>query len=272
MKRDLSRRFAYIETCLYWSGGITAGQLGKTFDITRQNAQASIEAYRQKYPHHMSYNASTKRHEASTDFQPHCISQEPRHYLNYLRGNSLTNHFWEDEEWGHLPIEDIDAIYRPYLDESVIRTVIQAIQTQKTLRLYYHSKASGFEYVAIAPHQLVYTSRRYHLRAYCFSKHKFIDLVLSRMLEVEFAHYDWVSAAEDHEWNEYIELHFTPNPDLPKELKETLLLDFRLNNNIYTITVRRALKDYIERDMQQLDGQFKMPLWSIAKPEVMSLR
>ena len=93
MKRDMIRRFAYIETCLYWGAGITAGELGKTFGIARQNAQTTIDSYRKQQPGNMVYNPASKRHEASKYFQAHYISQEPRHYLNYLRGNSLTNHF-----------------------------------------------------------------------------------------------------------------------------------------------------------------------------------
>ncbi|WP_020560712.1 WYL domain-containing protein [Thiofilum flexile] len=261
MKRDLLRRFAYIETCLYWGGGVTAGQLGQTFGITRQNAQASIEAYRQQYPHNMVYNRSTKRHEAQAESHPHCINREPRYYLNYLRGNSLTNHFWEDEDWGILPIEDGDALYRPHLDAKAVRFVVEAIQTKRPLELYYHSKQSGDENLIIAPHHLVYTSKRYHLRAYCYSKNKFIDLVLSRIVDADFAHQEWVSSEEDEEWHNYIELHFKPNPDLPETLKRTLLLDFRLEKGVYTIKARKALKDYIERDMLQLDWQLKIPLW-----------
>lgn len=261
MNRDTTRRFAYIETCLYWGGGITASQLARTFEITRQNAQKCLEAYRLLHPHQMIYQPSLKCHIATQHFQVNYISAKPDTYLDYLRGNQLAAYYWKEEDWAELPVYDLDALYRPYLDSDVIRIVVQAIQNQKTLYLYYHSKASGYEYVAVAPHHLVYTSRRYHVRAYSFSKNKFIDLVLSRMLKVEFADYDWVSSEEDKDWSEYVEFHFTPNPHLPKELKETLLLDFRLENNIYTIKTRRALKDYIERDMQQPDWLYRMPLW-----------
>lgn len=255
------RRFAYIETCLYWSGGITAGQLGKTFGIARQNAQASIEAYRRENPGNMVYNRSTRRHEASRSFTPQHINQEPRHYLNYLRGNSLTNHFWEDEDWGHLPVEDVDALFRPYLDVQITRKVVSAIQDQQALQLYYHTKAGGFENLTIAPNHLVYASSRYHVRAYCYDRNRFIDLVLSRMLEAEISHEDWVSSDEDHDWHTFVEFCFMPNPELPESLKQTLLLDFRLENSIYVIPARKALAGYILREMERLDWRYNIPLW-----------
>lgn len=261
MKRDLTRRFSYIETCLYWGGGITAVQLGKTFGIARQNAQASIDAYRQQHPENMVYNPSTKRHEASSSFHPHYIRQEPRHYLNYLRGNALANHFWEEEDWGHLPVEDVDLLFRPHLDRQIISTIVRAIQNQQTLQLFYHAKAGGFENITIAPNHLVYASRRYHARAYCHERNKFIDLVLSRIFEAEISHEDWVSSDEDYEWHTKVELRFVPNPELPKPFKQTLSLDFRLENDTYVISVRKALQGYVLREMERIDWIHGIPLW-----------
>nr|CAA6827776.1 MAG: Transcriptional regulator [uncultured Thiotrichaceae bacterium] len=261
MKRDILRRFAYIETCLYWGEGLTAVQLGKTFSIARQNAQASIETYRKKHPDSMTYNRSTKRHEAGDNFRPQYISREPRHYLNYLRGNALANHYWEDEEWGHLPVEDVDSLFRPYLNAQVIGSTIRAIQNQEVLRIYYHAKAGGFENLTIAPNHLVYASKRYHFRAYCYELNRFIDLVLSRIIETDVIQEDWVSSDEDNEWNTHAELSFIPNPELPESVRNTLLLDFRLENGVFTISVRKALENYVMREMERLDWKHHIPLW-----------
>ncbi|MEZ5592728.1 MAG: WYL domain-containing protein [Gammaproteobacteria bacterium] len=180
--------------------------------------------------------------------------------MNYLRGNSLSNQFWEDEEWSDLIIEDADTLFRPYLETTIVRKVVSAIQTQQALHLYYHAK-TGIQRLSIAPNHLVYASQRYHLRAYCYDWHKHIDLVLSRILEAEFSSEDWVSSEEDEDWNNYITLKFSPNPALPTEMQETLLLDFRLRNNVYSLTVRKALKAYILREMERLDWRYKIPLW-----------
>jgi hypothetical protein len=260
MNRDTYRRFVYIETCLYWGIGVTARQLGSTFQIARQNAQASIDAYRQLHPGNMAYNRSRKRHEAIGSFIPKYIKQDPLRYLNYLRGNSLANMFWEDEEWGGLPVQDVDTLFRPYMESETVRKVVTAIQIRQALYLEYHAK-EGVRYLTIAPNHLAYASRRYHLRAYCYEWNKFIDLVLSRILSAEFYDKDWVSSEEDAEWNREIELQFIPNPELPETLKKTLLLDFRLAEGVYTISVRKALSAYVLREMERLDWKHKIPLW-----------
>lgn len=259
MKRDLFRRFSYIETCLYWGEGFTAIQLGKTFDITRQNAQASIDAYRQQYPDNMVYNRSTKRHEASSSFKPFHISREPRCYLNYLRGNTLTNHYWEDEDWGYLPVTDVDSLFRTHLDREIIRIITTAIEKQQMLSLTYQAKA-GMQCLVVAPSHLIYASRRYHLRAYCYQWRKSIDLVLSRIISAQFSDENW-SPFDDKDWNTYTQLSFIPNPELPTTLKETLRLDFNLETGVYTISVRKALCAYVLREMERLDWKYKIPLW-----------
>lgn len=262
MNRDTDRRFAYIETCLYWGNGLTATQLGETFKIARQNAQASIAEYRRLNPGNMAYNPSSKKHEATSNFVPHYIHQEARRYLNYLRGNSLANKFWEDEDWGGLQVEDVDMQFRPHLERDCVHKIITAIQTRQTLHLGYHAKV-GYQYLTIAPNHLAYASRRYHVRAYCYERNKFIDLVLSRIVDAESASEDWVSSQEDEDWNSQIKLQFIPNPVLPESMKKTLLLDYCLPDNTYTISVRRALKAYVLREMERLDWQYKIPLWII---------
>lgn len=270
LKRDNYRRFAYIEACLYWGEGITAGQLGKTFGIARQNAQASIEAYRRQHPDSMVYNPSSKRHEITDTFQPHYISQDPLRYLDYLRGNSLTNHFWEDEEWGHLPVTDVDSLFKPHLERAIISKVVTAVREHQTLEIYYHAKLGGFENLTISPNHLVYASGRYHVRAYCHERNRFIDLVLSRMLEAATAYEDWVSSEEDVGWNTFKTLHFAPNPELPENLKRTLLLDYKLEKGVYTLPkIRLALQGYVMREMERVDWQHKIPLWiKVDRPEI----
>ena len=266
LKRESYRRFVYIETCLYWGEGVSAGALGKTFGIARQNAQNSIMQYRQRHPDNMLYNTSTKRHEISSTFQPFYINQEPLRYLDYLRGNSLANHYWEDEDWNHLPVVDVDSLFKPQIDGDIARLVVSAIRDQKTLQLYYHAKFAGFENLAISPNHLVYASGRYHVRAYCFERNRFIDLVLSRMLSADLADKDWVSSDEDELWNSYDDLCFMPNPELTDATRETLLLDYRIKNGIYKIPrVRLALKPYVLRAMERHDWRQQIPLWQFVE-------
>lgn len=147
MNRDTFRRFAYIETCLYWGGGITASHLARTFEITRQNAQKCLDAYRILHPQQMQYSPSLKHHIASDNFQVNYISDKPELYLDYLRGNQLAAYYWQEEDWSNLPVYDVDRLFRTKLEGNHLSQILSSIRSQTALTIHYHSK--------LQPHQLV---------------------------------------------------------------------------------------------------------------------
>jgi hypothetical protein len=62
MKHHRAPAFAYIETQLLWGLGLTARELGLTFGIARQNAQAVLqEVIGAGNPANMRYDPQSKR-------------------------------------------------------------------------------------------------------------------------------------------------------------------------------------------------------------------
>lgn len=273
MNRDTLRRFAYIETCLYWGGGINASKIAETFEITRQNAQKCLDAYRVLLPNQMSYNASLKRHFATDAFKPQYISTQPELYLDYMRGNQLAAYYWLEDEWGGLRVVDIDRLFRTHLDRQVVHQIINAISSHQALLIDYHSK-SQLHKLTISPNRLVYTSRRYHVRVYCHNWKKYIDIVLSRVFETQPDTEKWMDGVADQEWHSSLTLQFIPNPELPEHLRQTLLIDHRsklintlLNGEVLAIPTCEALKAYVMREMERVDWRYKMRLWLLVSAE-----
>ncbi len=92
MKKDMLSRFAYIETRLYWSDGLTAGNLAKAFRLARQNAQGVIADYRRRHPDNMFFDAKRKRQVMTPTFSPHYISTSPAAFLPYQRGVAMSSY------------------------------------------------------------------------------------------------------------------------------------------------------------------------------------
>ena len=260
MKHDLQRRFAFIETCIYWGMGLTATHLGKVFGIARQNAQKNIKDYQTDYPGQMKYNGSLKCHEATEAFKPQLIRDNPDAYLDYLRGNHLVSRFWSENDWSELTVYDVDEKTRPYLDRNCVRIVISALQHKKVVRIRYHSKQLT-QYLTISPNNLVYASQRYHIRAYCHESFHYIDLVLSRILEAELTKEDWVSEHEDKDWNTPIRLKFLPNQRLSSQTFNTLLQDHLITDGFYLVHTNLALAYYIKQNLLNKHDENREPLW-----------
>lgn len=253
MKHDLLRRFAYIETCLYWGNGLTAPHLGEIFGIARQNAQKVIEQYRQQYPENILYDRSKKRHIASDEFSPAIINPQTEKYLDYIRGIAAMEHYLQADEWTEIPFETDDQYLKPPQYRPIVRAVLSSIQEERAIHILYRAK-SEVQTMLISAHHLVYANYRYHVRAYDHTEGWFRDLVLTRFIEVEEAKETWVSSANDERWIKELTLRFQINPELPAETQYTLQTDYRLGSGtIRTIRVRQAMLGYICREMERVD-------------------
>jgi len=264
MKFDTLIRFAYLETQLYWGDGFAASDLARTFDLTRQTAQAVINAYRELHPEQMEYNRSLKRHLATEDFKPHYIRAETTAFLEYLRGQNLRAHYLDESDWSEVEITDVDRLLRPKLPRQIIQPILAALRHKQTLMIEYQPvMPDEIRFRVISPNHLVFASNRYHLHAYCHTILKYRDFVLSRILFVEPSLEEWVSSEGSREWNDFVTLRFRPNRELPESVKETLLRGHQgAEKGILEIHCRKNEAFYIKRKLlKAVDSNRGMPLW-----------
>lgn len=261
----LTERFAYIETELFWGDGLTAGQLARTFKVTRQMAQKTIDQYREQYPGRMRYDASSKRHEATESFKPNFIRTSPLAFLDYLRGQALVGFYRDEQDWSDLAVTDVDRLLRPDLPLDIIRRVLAALRCQKSVVIDYRKKdlePGSISMRVISPNHLVFADGRYHLRAYCHLKKRYLDFVVSRIAYAEESREDWVPSDYDKEWNEFTILRLKPNPSLPVSVQAAIFRGFEKGEcGFRIIKCRKALVYYISRKLVSEDPSYGMPLW-----------
>jgi DNA-binding XRE family transcriptional regulator len=264
VKFDTLIRFSYIETRLYWEGGFTAGSLAKAVGITRQTAQAVIEEYRQKHPDQMRYDESLKRHVATDDFEPQYIRANTILFLEYLRGQNFREHYLDDESWSDTSVEDADQLLRPNLARNIVQPILAALRHKQTLWIEYHPvMEEEIRARIISPNHLVFANNRYHLHAYCHNTHSYRDFVLSRIIAVEPAQEEWVSAAGSEEWQKHVILRYKPNPELPLEVQKTLLRGYPgSDQGIWEIRCRKNFEYYIRSKVEKaFDKARNVPKW-----------
>ena len=262
MKHDTLRRFAYIETCLYWGTGLTARHFGEVFDIARQNAQKVINDYREKHPDNLYYDSSKKCHCKSDEFTPWYINLKPERYLGYIGAVSATIGYWDEVQWSpEIPFETDNNYLSPPQHHYNVSSVLSSIREKYAIHVVYRAKKATLA-MTVSAHHLVYANYRYHVRAYDHSKDWFSDLVLTRFVEIEKAKENWVSSASDAEWNKDLQLRFQINPELPDKVQQALQADYSLGTGtIRTIEVRQALLGYICREMERVDWDCGIRLW-----------
>ena len=103
----------------------------------------------------------------------------------------------------------------------------------------------------IAPHTLIYTGMRWHVRACCEKNRQYRDFVLSRLRglpEFERKTENLISADED--WNTEVEVIIEPDSRLKPEQKAIIEIDFGMSEGVLSIPTRRALVKYVLQRFQ----------------------
>jgi len=254
-------RFAYLETQLYWGGGVTAGELAQAFGLVRQTAQGIIDHYRRLHPENMEFCSSKRRHIARSGFEPRYIRRGAGEFLDYLRGETMVAHYRETEEWSALPFHDADRLLRSRLRRRPIEVVLSALRAQRAVVIEYQSK---FRILTrdFSPNHLIFAGNRYHVRGYCHFARDFLDFVLSRIVHAEASPTEWVPSDDDSQWNKMVNLRFKPNPQLPDEARQALGWDHPLDQEgCWVISCREALAYYLKRELLSPDSRYSFPRW-----------
>lgn len=269
MKISELLRFAFIEHMVNWYGGVKARHLMEVFEVNRQSAQESLRRYEEQHPEALRYDASRKQKIMKDAFQPQHIHASPRLFLGAIRAGWLISQYRENQDWEEFRVEDVDSLTRIRLDEEVVRVLVQALLEQQVLQMTYQS-ASRRSARVVSPNQIAYADYRYHLRAFCHQRRRYMDFNLGRILSVVPITHDpetdqwieWRSGKEDRDWHEIVEVCYQVNPRLAASERAALELDYELEaDGTIRLQCRRALLPYLTYRYELTDARLGMPRW-----------
>jgi predicted DNA-binding transcriptional regulator YafY len=135
-----------------------------------------------------------------------------------------------------------------------VRSLLAATELRESCRIGYQSMTSAeTSDRTVCPHALVKASGRYHVRAFDFSRKRFIDFSLSRVLSsVPLADDASVPSALDDDWHAMIDVEFVPHPRLSPAQRLTIAREFGMVGGATIVRVRRALLFYLLDEMRLL--------------------
>jgi len=262
MIHDMTRRFAFIEARLLWGGGLTAGELGAAFGIARQNAQHTLDLYRQQHRGQMRYDPQVRRHVRTPDFKVSHVRPEVARFLDYQRAVNQVARFHDEPDWADLPFTDAENLVHPCYNQDAVGLVLEALRRQSVVEIEYWSKQRQ-RWRRISPHHLVFADGRYHVRAYCHVAEHYLDFALSRVGYTQAVNESWISGEYDVEWHQRQDLEFVVNPALPPDAQMAFRLDYlpEGGDRLRFRGVRKAIAYYVRRRLLRRDEHFGMPAW-----------
>ena len=255
---DLLLRYRLIEIIALWEGRITTRSLIDAFGIGRQQASKDINEYNRIIaPDNLYYDKSLKGYRPAANFVPVVTKGDINEYLHLLNSKKdlMLNFEYLNIHQAHT--EMIKPLIRQ-VKPAFVRPIIQASRENKRVEIQYVSLSNpNPEDRMIAPHTLIFTGYRWHVRAYCEKTAMFKDFLLSRMTDIsEITLKSSFSEKDDDSWNTIINIIITPDPRLNPQQKIVIENDYGMENGQLLIKSRAALVSYylqllrIDREQQ----------------------
>lgn len=244
---DLALRYRLIETVAWWEGRLTTGHLMQSFGISRQQASKDINTYITEHaPKNLTYDRHVKGYVPSRQFRPLFIDSSASAYLHLLDQNKARAPHIEGLALAYAHTEVLTVPDRSVRPE-VLRPLLKACREGLRLECEYVSLANPQpETRLIAPHTLVYTGMRWHVRGYCEKNRDYRDFVLSRFRgEPEVLDESANGRDGDLGWGTEVSVIFEPDPRLKPQQRSIIEQDFGMQDGQLLIASRGALVQYV---------------------------
>lgn len=243
LKYEVALRLRTIELIALWEGRLITNQVSDWFGVSRQQASADINRYNNEInPNALTHSPAVKGYVPAINFKPVLSSGHINEYMALL--NNLNNQPMAQllESNTTVSVQLPNRAVQP----EVVRAAIKACRQQLQLSIYYSSMSNPKPCQRIiAPHTLVYTGFRWHLRAWCYTRQDFRDFVLSRISgipEIELSSNK--TAIHDSLWQTEIKLCLIPNQLLTTDQQTLVAHDYAMDNQQLTLNLRQALAHY----------------------------
>jgi hypothetical protein len=242
------QRLQYIEIMAYYTGVITRSDVAKAFGMSDAAATKDLKLYSDLAPDNLIYKHNVFGFVPSDGFREVFADLEPANVLPLIAANlAATGGPYEDEPIYGVAVDSLPIPNR-FPDKAVLAQILRAIKARSKLQAVYYSLTNrdNRDPRILEPHSLVNTGLRWHVRAYNEDTYDFRDFVLSRFVEAKKLDQPADSSAHyDDDWTEVITLQLTPHPKLDTQKRMSLMIDYRGDNKLIELTVRRALIGYV---------------------------
>lgn len=244
VRPEVMQRLRALELIALWEGRLVTNRLCGWYGISRQQASADIKQYlTDTNPGSIVYNTTLRGYEPSAGFKPVLSSGHINDYLLLLasQGNEPMAQVMES----HTHLASLQLPDRAVQPE-VVRELLLACRNSHSLVINYVSMSQPKQHMReIAPHTLVYTGFRWHVRAWCHQRADFRDFVLSRIIgKPEIGNQTPPSSELDHAWQRRIEFQVIPNLHLSSDQRAVIARDFGMQDGRLKLHCREALAHY----------------------------
>jgi hypothetical protein len=254
------RRLEFIDFRLRWDGRFNRSDLTQFFGISVPQSSLDIAKYIELAPNNLAYDRRSRSYIVSEKFRPVFPSTDkPSRYLNELLAMESGVLEQSATLLGWTPPVGLVPTPGRTLDVRVLATLLKAIRERAAVDVVYQSMSRAEPTKRrLSPHAIAHDGFRWHVRAFCDTRKRFLDFVIARMLDISLAEGDVVSADEDVEWTTVLKVVLVSNPALSKPHRKAVELDYGMTDGRVVLECRRAMLFYFLQHLG-LDHQQARP-------------
>lgn len=267
----LKARLKHVDDRLKWFGFLRLADHASRFGISDVQAKIDIKTYR-----YLSATPPPERKPgpaAAGDLGPGTYLR-PEQFAPVFDVPGSMDDLWltrftEARPDEPLPLEVLSAPEHR-IEPDDVRALLAATELRASCRLKYQSMTSiGASERVVCPHAVVKASGRYHVRAFDFTRKRFIDFSLSRVQSsLSLPGHAPVPSTLDDDWQNTVGVEFVPHPRLSPTQRSTIAREYGMQHGLLVVTVRRALLFYVLDEMrllkaikQQDENLADVPVW-----------
>lgn len=223
------RRLKFIDFRLCWVGDIGRADLHEQFGISLQQATNDFGTYQEIAAENLRYSPQRRCYISEPGFEAVFPTTTVRAFLRRLfrsaNSSSGSNRGWLGEGL------DVKITTPPTRDPSkdIVRPLLRAVRQRQAIDIDYVSMSSGqSKGRRIVPHAFGFDGFRWHVRAFCFKRNRYLDFVLTRISKIgNLSELKEVLDA-DHEWTTEFSFDVVPDNSLSSEKRYAIAHDFQM--------------------------------------------
>lgn len=233
-------RLFFIDFRALFFGEVRRNEIMGRFGIAEAAASRDLALYRTFVPDNLTFDHSRKIYRSAPGFEA-LFSHDPEHSLH-----ALSEGIGDDTSLGSTPQLRVERPMRPASPKiGVVAALSRAIHMQHQVQVQYVSQSSRRKKRIIAPHALVDTGLRWHVRAWDVLRQRFADFVTTRIETAEEAGPAEANADReyDEQWMRIVPLELVPHPALHHQT--AVAVDYGMTEGVLHLRLRAPLVGYV---------------------------
>lgn len=235
-------RFQLIEAIGKWEGGISNARLRVLTGLHSVQISRLIASYLSANPGHFEHESSTKRYLWRSEAVSKVSLDD---YLSIFIG--LQRQGMPTSTFIHEVRVDLTEI-RP----AIYKILNEACATSRAVEIGYLSMTNpkGATRI-IEPHSLIHVGRRWHVRAWCRLRERFLDFNLGRIRMARLlAETSEHSEADDKSWLNLASIQIAPHRFLTPDQAEVVKAELLGGNEYLVIQAKSCLTMYVVQELR----------------------